>query len=182
MKWFYANARCYNKVYRCARFGWRRTRGHYWSFWAFLIGMFGEYWCWMACCIPIALSRMSRWVAVLPYIRLVCCLGRAVNVYLLASSFGGRGVYRCKNGVGTAVYGRGRWRSSFRSATVLQRRTLLHEVHCYMQSVRATNAWLVLSLWIDEQRPPDTKGSYECMEFADSWQGVVFKFGCWARC
>ena len=28
----------------------------------------------MACCIPIALSRMSRWAAVLPCIRLVCCL------------------------------------------------------------------------------------------------------------
>ena len=28
----------------------------------------------MACCIPIALSCMSGWVAVLSYIRLVCCV------------------------------------------------------------------------------------------------------------
>jgi len=35
---------------------------------------------------PIALARMSRWVALLSYIRLVCCLGIAVNVCLLASS------------------------------------------------------------------------------------------------
>ena len=50
--------------------------------------MFGGSWCWMACCIPIALSRMSRWVAVLSCIRLVCCLGIAVNVCFLA-----RGLY-----------------------------------------------------------------------------------------
>ena len=37
-------------------------------------------------CIPIALSGMSRWVAVLCYIRPVCCLGIAVNMCLLASS------------------------------------------------------------------------------------------------
>ena len=30
----------------------------------FLTVMFGGFWFWMACCIPIALSRMSRWVAV----------------------------------------------------------------------------------------------------------------------
>ena len=48
--------------------------------------MFGGSWCWMACCIPIALSRMSRWVAVLPCVRSVCCLGIAANVRLLASS------------------------------------------------------------------------------------------------
>jgi len=53
----------------------------------FLTGMFGGSWCWMACCIPIALSRISRWVAVLPCVRLVCCLGIVVNVLLLASSY-----------------------------------------------------------------------------------------------
>jgi len=41
----------------------------------FLTGIFGGSWCWMACCFPIALCRMSRWVAVLPCIRSVCCLG-----------------------------------------------------------------------------------------------------------
>ena len=51
-----------------------------------LVGMFGGFWCWMACCIPIALSHMSKWVAVLPCIRLVCCLGIAAYVCLLASS------------------------------------------------------------------------------------------------
>jgi len=71
--------------------------------------------------------------------------------------WGSGGVCRCKHGVGTAVYGRGRWRLSFRSVTALQRRALLHEV-------RATKAWRVLSLWIDEQRPPDRKGSCECIE------------------
>ena len=45
--------------------------------------LFGGSLCWMACCIPIALSLMSRWVAVLPCIRLLCCLGRAVNVRLV---------------------------------------------------------------------------------------------------
>jgi len=50
----------------CASFGWRLTRGHCWSFWAFLTGMFGGSWCWMACCIPIALPRyvqMGRSIA-----------------------------------------------------------------------------------------------------------------------
>ena len=70
----------------CAKFGWRGTRENCWSFWAFLTGMCGGSWCWMACCIPIALSRRSRWVVVLPCIRLVCCLGIAVNVRLWASS------------------------------------------------------------------------------------------------
>ena len=36
----------------CARFGWKRTRGHCWSFRAFSTGMFGGSWCWLACCIP----------------------------------------------------------------------------------------------------------------------------------
>jgi len=49
--------------------------------------MFGRSWCWIACCIPIPLSRMSRFFALLSYIRLVCCLGIAVNVCLLASSW-----------------------------------------------------------------------------------------------
>ena len=53
----------------------------------FLTGMSEGSWCWMACCIPIALSRMSRWVTVLPCARLVCCLGIVVNVRLLDSSF-----------------------------------------------------------------------------------------------
>ena len=64
-------------------FGWRHTRGHYWSFWAFLIELFGGSWFRMACCIPIALSRMSR---LLSCIRLVCCLGIAVNILLLRTS------------------------------------------------------------------------------------------------
>jgi len=41
----------------------------------------------MACCIPIALTCMSRWVALLSYIRLVCCLGIAVHVCFLAHVF-----------------------------------------------------------------------------------------------
>ena len=61
----------------CAKFGWRCTRGYCWSFRAFLTGMFGGSWCWVACCNLIVLSLMSRWVAVLLCIRLVCCLGIA---------------------------------------------------------------------------------------------------------
>jgi len=38
---------------------------------AFLTGMFGKSWFWMACCIPIALSLMSRWVTVLSYINVI---------------------------------------------------------------------------------------------------------------
>jgi len=57
------------------------TADHSEHFWT---GIFGGSWRWMACCIPIALSPMSRRVAVLPCIRLVCCLGIAVSVRLLA--------------------------------------------------------------------------------------------------
>ena len=53
---------------------------HFWT------GIFGVSWCWVACYIPVALSRMSRWVAVLLCIRSVCCLWIAVSVRLLASS------------------------------------------------------------------------------------------------
>ena len=61
-------------------------QGHFSSLWAFLSGIFGESWCWIAWYKPIALSRMSRWVAVLHCIRLVSCLRIAVILLFLASS------------------------------------------------------------------------------------------------
>ena len=84
-RWFYPLLLCMGYQSRRAGFGWRRARGHCWSFWAFLTGMFGGFWCRMACCILIALFHKSRLVAVLPGTRSVCCLGIAVNVRLLAS-------------------------------------------------------------------------------------------------